>query len=95
MVLRDDVAGRVPGVALLALGWRTVRLAPSWSTGARRIVARTCGTVLMLVGVLWAIGVEARAVAGELLPDGVRELVAATAVLLASVWVWRTSPAVR
>lgn len=95
MVLRDDVVGRAPGVALLAIAWRTLRVVPSWSTGTRRFVARVCGALLVLEGALWTVGVDARTLAGEALPDGTREYLAAGVVFVAAAWAWRTSPAVR
>lgn len=99
LVLRTDPAARLPGAALLGLAWFTLRLAPSVSTGHRRLVARAAGALLLALGALHGAGPGAVAAvelaAGPWASGARREALAAAVALVASAWSWATSPALR
>ncbi|MFO0601665.1 MAG: hypothetical protein U0324_00765 [Polyangiales bacterium] len=87
------------GLAVVALGVRTLRLAPRTATGARRALARAAAALVALVGALHAAGPELVAYLDVVAPPALRapsrEGLAAGLVAFSSVWAWATSPAVR
>ncbi len=98
-VLSDEISGRVPGLALVGVAWFTLRTALRISIGLRRALAFSSGLVTLIVGVLHGVGPSVRTLIelrlGAWASGPTREVISAVMVSLATVFVWRTSPALR
>lgn len=85
------------GLLLVGAGWLTLRRAPAWGVGARRLVARVAGALVTLYGAVLGAGpaVLAAVEARWGLAPCAREAVLALVLWAAATWLRATSPALR
>lgn len=99
VVVRAAPGVHAVGALLLGCAWFTLRLAPRFGIGARRLFARVAGVVVALLGAFYGAG-EALFVALDLrggwtsVPGSI-ELVAGAVCALAAAYAWVTSPMMR
>ncbi len=99
IVLRSAPGVHVVGAMLLGCAWITLRLAPRFGIGARRLFARVAGSTVALLGALYGAGEVVFAMldlrGGWTSAPGARELLAGGVCALAGAYAWVTSPMVR
>lgn len=99
VVVRGAPGVHAVGAMLLGCAWFTLRLAPRFGVGARRLFARGAGLAVGLLGALYGAGEPVFATldlrGGWTGAPGVIELTAASVCALAAAYAWVTSPMVR
>lgn len=99
IVLRSAPGVHVVGAMLLGCAWFTLRFAPRFGIGARRLFARVAGSAVGLLGALYGAGEALFATldlrGGWTSAPGTRELIAGAVCALAAAYAWVTSPMVR
>jgi hypothetical protein len=99
VVVRASPGVHAVGAMLLGCAWFTLRLAPRFGIGARRLFARVAGSTVVLLGAFYGAGEALFATldlrGGWTSIPGAIELVAGAVCALAAAYAWVTSPMIR